>query len=146
VHRLTAAGLGVTAAEREFLGRLTSLLTTPRTIKKLTNLYRLLRLSIPSGELSDFLDGPYQAAALLLTALAGAPNEARALLDTLATAQDGEIVDALKAIDGDLGARLAALVLEIRTEVPVHADTADYRRWATEVARFGFETYDLYAG
>lgn len=141
-----AEGLRVTAAEREFLGRLTPLLTTPRAIKKLTNLYRLLRLSVPRGDLPDFLDGPYQAAALLLTALAGAPTETHALLETLATTPDGDIVDTFKAADTPLGARLTELILAIRKDLPVHTTTATYRRWATEVARFGFETYDLYTG
>lgn len=140
-----AEGLRVSAAEREFLGRLTPLLTTPRAIKKLTNLYRLLRLSVPHDELPAFLGGPYQAAALLLAALAGEPNKVRALLITLTASQpDRDIVDTLRATESALGTRLAELVLAIRKDIPVHADTATYRRWATEVARYGFETYDLY--
>ena len=144
---VTIAGLRVTAAERDFLSRLTPLLGTPRAIKKLTNLYRLLRLSVPRDALPDFLDGPYQAAALLLTALAGTPHEARALLATLIeTPADGDVVDVLKSADPTLGARLGELILAIRKDIRVHDDTATYRRWATEVARFGFETYDLYTG
>ncbi len=70
-------GLRMTGPEREFLGRLTPLLATPRAIKKLANLYRLLRLSVPRDQLALFLDGRYQAAALLLAALAGDPSRAR---------------------------------------------------------------------
>jgi hypothetical protein len=144
---LTIEGLRVTAAERDFLSRLTPLLATPRAIKKLTNLYRLLRLSVHRDALSDFLDGPYQAAALLLTALAGAPHEARALLAALIdTPADGDVVDVLKSADTPLGGRLGELILVIRKDIRVHGDTVTYRRWAGEVARFGFETYDLYTG
>ncbi|GAB1510859.1 P-loop NTPase fold protein [Actinophytocola sp. KF-1] len=143
---VTAEGLRITAAEREFLGRLTPLLTTPRAIKKLTNLYRLLRLSVPRDALAAFLDGPYQAAALLLTALAGAPHEARALLTHLAASSADDVTDALKAAGSPLATRLADLVGAIGADMPVHTDAATYRRWAGEVARFGFETYDLYPG
>ena len=107
----------------------------------------MLRLSVPRDRLPEFLDGPYQAAALLLTALAGAPHEARALLTTLIETPNGDdVVDTLKAADTPLGTRLAELILAVRKEVPVHGSTDTYRRWATEVARFGFETYDLYTG
>jgi hypothetical protein len=68
------------------------------------------------------------------------------LLETLATTPDGDIVDTFKAADTPLGTRLAELILAIRKDLPVHTSTATYRRWATEVARFGFETYDLYTG
>ena len=138
-----AEGLRVTANEREFLGHLTPLLTTPRAIKKLTNLYRLLRLSVPRDQLPDFLDGPYQAAALLLAALAGAPSDTHALLSALTTAPDGDIVDTLKALDTPLATRLADL---IAVTPGSHTATATYRRWAPEVARYGFETYGLYTG
>lgn len=138
-----AEGLRITAAERDFLGRLTPLLTTPRAIKKLTNLYRLLRLSVPRDQLPAFLDGPYQAAALLLTALAGAPSETHALLTALTTADNGDIVHTLKTLDTPLANRLADL---IATTPGVHTTTVTYRRWAPEVARYGFETYGLYTG
>jgi membrane protein required for beta-lactamase induction len=120
-----AEGLRVTADEREFLGHLTPLLTTPRAIKKLTNLYRLLRLSVPRDQLPDFLDGPYQAAALLLAALAGAPSDTHALLSALTTAPDGDIVDTLKALDTPLATRLADL---IAVTPGSHTATTTYRR------------------
>lgn len=136
-----AEGLRVTATEQEFLGRLTPLLPTPRAVKKLTNLYRILRLSVPRSELPDFLAGPYQAAALLLAALAGAPGETRELIIDLTNASEAHVADVFKGQETPLGDRLAELVRE-----DVYSDTATYRRWAIEVARFGFETYDLYTG
>jgi hypothetical protein len=142
----TAERLRVTEGEREFLGRLAPLLATPRAVKKLTNLYRMLRLSIPQRELPGFLEGSHQAAALMLTALVAAPTDVRVVLSALRDAPDGEIVDVLKAIDNELGPRLAALVLELRKATPVLTDVAEYRRWASEIARFGFETYDFYVG
>jgi hypothetical protein len=138
VPRDTTEGLRMTGPEREFLGRLTPLLTTPRAIKKLANLYRLVRLSVPRDQLTAFLDGRYQAAALLLAALAGDPSRTRSLLVDIAAAED----DLLKALRGnDLGCRLADL---LDADASIHRDLATYQRWATEVARYGFETYDLY--
>jgi hypothetical protein len=42
--------------------------------------------------------------------------------------------------------QLGELITEIRKEIPVHGDSETYRRWATTVARYGFETYDLFTG
>lgn len=136
--RDTTEGLRMTGPEREFLSRLTPLLTTPRAIKKLANLYRLVRLSVPRDQLTPFLDGDYQAAALLLAALAGDPSRTRALLIDIAAADD----DLLKALRGnDLGRRLADL---LDADPTIHRALPSYQRWAREVARYGFETYDLY--
>ncbi|OLF11495.1 hypothetical protein BLA60_11025 [Actinophytocola xinjiangensis] len=138
-------GLRMTAAERDFLTRLTPLLPTPRSVKKLANLYRLLRLSLPPAALPEFLDGSYQAAALLLAAITGTPHEARALL----TGLDGEgedIVDVLRANDLGVATRLADLITALREKTSVYGDPPSYRRWAVQVARYGFGTHDLFVG
>ncbi len=114
------------------------MLTTPRAIKKLANLYRLLRLSVPRDQLTAFLDGRFQAAALLLAALAGDPSRTRALLVDIAAAED-DLLKVLRA--NELGCRLADL---LEADTSIHRELATYQRWATEVARYGFETYDLY--
>jgi hypothetical protein len=41
---------------------------------------------------------------------------------------------------------LRELIVAIRKDVPVHGDPATYKRWAATVARYGFETYDLFTG
>jgi hypothetical protein len=118
-----------------------------RMVKKLANLYRLVRLSIHPTQLDTFLGdhdgGPYQAAALLLAPLVGDPRGARGLLVTLiTTAPDQEITQVLS----DTNDSLATLIKKLRDNgVPVHGDAATYRLWATAVARYGFETYDLFA-
>jgi hypothetical protein len=142
---LNPEGLRLRSVEREFLERLTPLLGTPRAIKKLVNLYRLLRLGVGADRLDEFIGGeqggPYQAAALLLAALVGAPRDARALLEGLANAEPGQdIVDIVP------GPPLGELIVRIRKDVPVHGDTVTYKRWAATVARYGFETYDLFTG
>jgi WD40 repeat protein len=138
-------GLRLRAQERDFLARLTPLLGTPRAIKKLVNLYRLLRLGIPENRLGEFIGNeqgaPYQAAALLLATLVGAPHETRHVLQQLATA--GPDLDIAEAA---VHYPLAEFIVELRKDIPVHGDTETYRQWATTVARYGFETYDLFGG
>jgi hypothetical protein len=142
-------GLRVRQAEQDFLAELAPLLPTPRTVKKLANLYRLVRLSNPPAQLDTFLGdqdgGPYQAAALLLAALVGRPQEARDLLVALTRTQSEEDITETLTDDG-LPADLAALITALRERgTPVHGSTATYRYWATAVARYGFQTYDLFA-
>jgi hypothetical protein len=142
---LNPEGLRLRSVEREFLERLTPLLGTPRAIKKLVNLYRLLRLGVGADRLGEFIGGgqggPYQAAALLLAALVGAPQGARELLQAMANVEPGkDIVDTVPS------PMLRELIVAIRKDVPVHGDPATYKRWAATVARYGFETYDLFTG
>lgn len=138
-------GLRLRSVEKEFLERLTPMLETPRAIKKLVNLYRLLRLGVGEDRLDGFIGGeqggPYQAAALLLAALVGAPHEARTLLQGMATLESG--VDIAEAAPSPM---LRELIVAIRKDMPVHGDAATYRQWAATVARYGFETYDLFTG
>ncbi len=154
VDDLRPEGLRLSAAERELLPRLGPLLSTPRSAKRLVNLYRLLRIGIPEAELPAFVGdqdgGPYQAAAILLATVIGRPAQARLLLTALPDADPGEdIVSFLRSPAWEsqwLGrlADLVDLVETIRKDLPVHGELASYHQWATTVARFSFETYDLY--
>lgn len=142
---LNPEGLRLRGQEKEFLERLTPLLGTPRAIKKLVNLYRLLRLGVGEAGLREFIGGeqggPYQAAALLLAALVGTPQDARKLLQGLASADgDRDIVETIPSPG------LRDLIVRIRRDVPVHGSTGTYKQWARTVARYGFETYDLFEG
>ena len=66
-------------AERELLGRVGSIVPTPRAAKRLVNIYRMLRVSVQGDELEAFLPGgggEYQAVVLLLGVLIGRPSGA----------------------------------------------------------------------
>ncbi|WP_285478811.1 P-loop NTPase fold protein [Amycolatopsis sp. NBRC 101858] len=146
VADVAAEGLRIRSFEQDFLARVAVLLPTPRAVKKLANLYRLVRLSVPSERLERFLsEGEYQAPALLLATLVGDPHRARSLLIRLSTAvSEPDITAVLKA--GGVDCRLSAWIEALRREgTDVRGDTATYRMWATVVARYGFETYDLFA-
>jgi hypothetical protein len=144
--------LRLSRAEAEFLPRLAPLLPTPRAMKKFTNLYRLLRLGITADRQAGYLGdrgagGPYQAAALLLAILVGDPGHTRDLLEhLLAAEEDGEITETLaQAEHAPAAQRLRDTVIRLRAAgVPVYGEVAGYQHWVRAVARYSFETYQLY--
>ncbi|QYN41156.1 hypothetical protein K1T35_48330 (plasmid) [Pseudonocardia sp. DSM 110487] len=168
--RLIPQNLRLSAAEIDFLPRLAGLLPTPRAMKKFSNLYRLLRLGIPTAQLPGYLgdrdgSGPYQAAALLLAILISDPGHTRGLLAHLG-GPDGptlerDIADLVAAPRDDHETRqshgtrpaadipaltrLANKIVELRAAgVRVHGHVATYQQWARTVARYSFDTYQLY--
>ena len=148
---LTGRALRLRSAEYNFLPYLAPLLPTPRAIKKLTNLYRLLRISVVDDQLDDFVGdkdgGPYQSAALLLASVISAPAQAESFLAELVIAEPGrDIMDTLASLsDSALAASLAKRIKEIREVLPVHGDVRTYQKWAVSVARYSFETYRLFS-
>lgn len=128
-------------------------MSSPRAIKKLANLYRLLRLSISSARLPDWLEGatphPYQAAAVLLATVTEVPSESRALLVAILgssnATQSPEFPDAdSRSAMPRAATKLAALI----AAADPAADPISYRDpcrdWARAIARYGFQTYDLF--
>jgi len=144
---LHPGGLRITAAERDFLARLGPLLPTPRAVKRLVNLYRILRIGVSDAVVDEFLGtaargGPYQAAAFLLAVIVGSPEEGRQLLVALRSARrDKEIAEYLRGIGQE---RLAGVIESIDRDLPVHRDAGTFRAWGGIVARFSFATYDLF--
>jgi hypothetical protein len=76
--------LAITEHERDVAAAVATAFSTPRTVKKFTNLYRLFRVSLdePSGQLDRFLnddtdDAPeFQAVLILLAMIIAFPEEA----------------------------------------------------------------------
>ncbi|MCG8421751.1 MAG: P-loop NTPase fold protein [Proteobacteria bacterium] len=73
------------ADEQEFLKRLHPLVNTPRSAKRIVNVYRLIKASVPYGKVDDFesAGGPYRPILLLLAILHGRPGLAEQLFRTL---------------------------------------------------------------
>jgi hypothetical protein len=149
--RISLENLFLRPEEAEFLPLLASMLPTPRAIKKLANLYRILRIGIPDIQLDEFVGvddgadgGPFQAAALLLAAMISAPGEAGLLLDAVANCpKDADITE---GIDVPAGARLREQILVMRKSGRlVNGDPMVYQLWARTVARYSFETYDRFS-
>lgn len=142
--------------EREFILELGRLLDTPRSVKRLVNMYRLVRVTVGHDELDDFVgahgDGPYQAVLVLLTLVVSAPASARALITALRDAPEDRDVSSVVA---DLartdttpgGVRIWPKVMDVLATVRDHPDMRrnliTYRTWSGTVARFSFETCDL---
>jgi hypothetical protein len=127
--------LFISDAEREMLGRLWAIVQTPRAVKRLVNIYRMLRVSVPEDELESFHPGrgdEYQAVVLLLGILVGRPSDAPAVFSALMEADDGdEIWQVFARFDG-LSEQLSRL-RDIRV-----GTAGPYRHWAPRVSRFSF--------
>jgi hypothetical protein len=150
---LSPRTLALTRAERDAAVAVARLLRTPRTVKKLTNLYRLLRAGLdePSGQLDRFLDRTddvpqYEAVLLLLGLIIEVPDEASDVLRWLVglpEEQEGarweEFLDALP--DGCAGARafLVGYLPRMRDRWPAWT-CGPFKAWALEVSRYSFAT------
>lgn len=71
----------LTHAELAFLGGLGPFIRTPRDAKRLLNIYRMLRATRDLSPASRFLNGEYQAVAMLLAMLTLDPHVLRQALD-----------------------------------------------------------------
>ncbi|WP_394363031.1 P-loop NTPase fold protein [Amycolatopsis sp. SB7-3] len=119
--------LRLTEVERDFVHVLRKRLNTPREIRKLVNLYRLVRIGIPDAELEAFVAGPYRAVLVLLALLVADPAAARATFIALSAGESSR----------------DAFPPEWRLDVESFDDLQVYRNWVGTLARFSFETYDL---
>ncbi|WP_041259837.1 peptidoglycan-binding protein [Pseudofrankia inefficax] len=128
----------ISAAEASLLGELSEAVATPRSAKRLINIYRMLRVSVRPDERDGFTPGrgnEYQAVIVLLGILVGRPSEAAAVFESVRTAApDDEIWDILAAYE-DVARVLAPLRDRRRVSV-THVDP--YQRWAPRVGRFAF--------
>jgi WD40 repeat protein len=160
IVELRPPGLQVSPVEVEFMAQLGGLLPTPRVAKRLVNLYRLVRIGIPSAELAGFVGdesgGPYQAVQVLLAVLVGYPEFAREVFRRILEGAGGGAGEAacrdLTAVAEEVhgtggGAHSFGIIhpflLKIREEAPLSVDMAECRRWCPQLARFSFYTRDL---
>lgn len=156
--------LALTWYEARYLATLTAVLSTPRTVKKLLNLYQLIRLGTHLPEHARFTDeeGEHLPAGLLLALVVGTPAQAAELFRALEMAP-GEALfrDLVISVAGRHGgdrhpdchecsawSRLCKVVdAALQTHgLPARApDTvAPYVPWAREVSRFSFHTEYLW--
>ena len=92
---LAPEGLLVTAEEVRFMSKLGPVIRTPRSAKRLANLYRLVRASLSTDQLDDLLgrDGElpgYRAVQLMLAVAIGSPSLCPSLLARLAVGRSTE--------------------------------------------------------
>jgi peptidoglycan hydrolase-like protein with peptidoglycan-binding domain len=128
--------LVITDAERRLLGRLGSIVPTPRAAKRLMNIYRMLRVSVPDDELKAFHPdggGEYQAVVLLLGVLVGQPTQAEQIFKAVMASPDDADLWQVLACFPDVHEQLAPVRPHVRLGL-----AAPYRRWAPRVSRFSF--------
>ncbi|RKQ92696.1 KAP-like P-loop domain-containing protein [Solirubrobacter pauli] len=130
--------LVLTERERDFAALVARELHTPRAVKKLTNIYRLVRARLEE-DAEAFIatrgaDMPeFQAVLILLTVLIAYPDEASGLLLKLDEQQGAW---SSRQIGGELGA-----FLDRATEQAINGATTStepFRRHALELARYSF--------
>ena len=128
--------LRITPAERELLGHMGTVVPTPRAAKRVVNIYRMLRVSVPLDELDAFLSdggGEYQAPVLLLGVLVGLPECSSSVLDKLqAAGEDDDMWALLRGVTG------IDRLLAVAEEHVTLDRSGPYRRWAPRVWRFSF--------
>jgi hypothetical protein len=126
----------LSADERELLGELGSLITTPRAATRLVNIYRMMRVSVPEQESASFGTfgdwGPH-AIVLLLGVLIGRPADAAAVFADIDRGDDADGVWGVLDRYPGLLDQLAPL----RSRVP-HLTVGRCRRWIGPVGRFSF--------
>ena len=80
---LTPKNLEITEAELRNLQRLGPLLSSPRAVKRLVNLYRIIRAGLDDDSVDELLQGRFRLTQLFLAAVVGAPRDAATLCEAI---------------------------------------------------------------
>ncbi|HEU5267957.1 MAG TPA: P-loop NTPase fold protein, partial [Jatrophihabitans sp.] len=142
---LRPGGLIPYPTEIAFIEKLAPLVDTPRAAKKLTNLYRLVRVDVPETDLGAFVEsGEYRAVQILLAVLVGTPAGARGVFAALRdAAPDADVVEVVRGV-GEVGTRLADLLVDVRKTSPeIELRLATFRTWCPRLARYSFHTLGM---
>ncbi|MDA0179089.1 P-loop NTPase fold protein [Solirubrobacter phytolaccae] len=141
--------LVLTEGERDFAAFVACELRTPRAVKKLTNIYRLVRarLDEDSDDFATFLEGSgadipdHQAVLILLTVIIAHPERAADLLLAL---DNPRVAWSPRQVGGELGDFLNRATAQAANGTTT--STEPFRRWAHELARYSFEAgQEVYA-
>jgi KAP family P-loop domain len=128
--------LVISESEIKLLGSLGPLAPTPRSAKRLVNIYRMLRVSAADANavgLEPEKNDEYQAVIVLLAIVIGLPELVADIFREINGAADSEDIWVVTDKVPGAGPRLEHL------RSHVHVTTiATYRRWVPQVARFSF--------
>lgn len=157
--RAAEQGLAMERHERDFLQGLSALIPSPRSAKRLVNVYRFIRASLDPAELASFVgagagSGDHQCVALLLAVVTGFPTQSvdvfRALEPERAEAAGADwwtFFDGItpREVDAARWEPLRQAMGRVRQKVPANLPLEPFVRWAPHVARFSFQTGQLFA-
>jgi hypothetical protein len=150
-RRLNQDSLNIRSWEAQFASQLSAFVPTPRSAKRFTNIYRLLKAPLDPGQLSIFegqkaSPGEFRAPMLLLAILTGFPHLSVALFGAI-TQQDPATVSARDffvnvASHSEKNPEAARLqdCLDPLLEAALPDSFEPFMRWAPRVARFSFYT------
>lgn len=160
---LTPAALDIKDWERKTLERLSPLISTPRSTKRLVNIYRLLRAGLDDDQLEVFVGteqgGEHRAVQILLAMLIGFPNLApdvfRGLTRTNAPTFTTFVEKELRPVPSKAGQgnayrsnlnrgevarwnRLCDALLEAHAQLEMGNSLRPFVKWRNRVARYSF--------
>lgn len=152
-REVNPASLDIRLWEFRFAARLHAFVPTPRAAKRFSNVYRLLKAPLGTGELPGFEGtandlGDFRAPMLLLAILTGFQHLARPLfvqiITTWANETPSDVFGSLKTRASSLDLDVAETERLARCLEPLLKDLPEsmkpFAEWAPLVARFSFET------
>jgi hypothetical protein len=150
---LAVQAMHLSEVERSTLMAMQPLIRTPRSARRLVNLYRLMRSSLHDSSPQQRQPEDLRPAILLLAMLTGSPQEGAEIIERLIA---NEIPDAKTATGmieicspSDPGhqnrrwRQFNNAVQEILAATCLAKDANSYAQWAPHVARFSFRTQDF---
>jgi hypothetical protein len=125
------ATLLIDRSELEYLKGLAELVATPRETKRLVNLYRLVRASLPADAIEPFLhDRAYQPLLTLLAILVGFPRQAQAVFRGLRMVDRGAAPADVESKVGSSWAKFVARLSPDPVEMlPTSASGEAWSNW-----------------
>lgn len=138
---LMPRNLQIEQAELDFVMTLAPLISTPRSAKRLVNLYRIVRATLDDEALRHFVAGRYRTTQLVLAAVVGSPTLAAELFEAIFAGRiaDGGAVTRFLAERAAADARWASLAAFFKDR-PELTDWKAVRAAAHTAARYSFET------
>lgn len=154
VTDLQPPSLRLSHAEVEFMTRLGNLTPSPRAAKRMANLYRLLRISIPDEDIAYFLGdahgGPYRVAQVVIAIMTGSPASAYMVFNSILVAdRTDDLLEVLTlgtsgtGMDGQPFAVIRDRLERLISETGLPSQVAEYQWWCAELARYSFRTWQL---
>jgi hypothetical protein len=148
--------LTIEAHELEFVNRLWRLMPSPRAVKRLVNVYRLLRAQVRQADLPKFtgespdeqaeegeVHGEYQAVLLMLSVLIGAPDDARTVLQTIESSKHSSLRPVLDDLEEALPESSTPSLLREAADGLDAYPLEPFRAWSPRVRRYSFSFWEL---
>lgn len=145
---LDEAALTIQAWETEYAKRLHAFIPSPRAAKRFSNVYRILKATVPANELARFegsanFPGEFRMAMILLAQQISSPHRAAQWFDFLAQQpSDERLHDALlhppedqRHVANGIKEALEGLLTDDARDLPIER----VRHWLTIVGRFSFD-------